>query len=100
MSKPKGEQMNKDLESNSDDDDLDDSDDSEKEASEAAAANTRPNPAEQILTGSSSHCSSVRSFDVRVVEKGHKKARDEVMRDIKSKVISLSKISAAPSNPA
>lgn len=44
--------MNKDLESSSDDDDLDDSDDPEKESVETAASNTRPNPAEQILTGS------------------------------------------------
>jgi len=83
VSKLKTDQMNKDLESSSDDDDLDDSDDPEKESVETAASNTRPNPAEQILT-----------------EKGHKKARDEVMRDIKSKVISLSKSSAIPASPA
>ena len=102
VSKSKADQMKKDLESNSDDDDLDDSDESEKETSEAASANTRPNPAEQILTGASWSSSS---FDLRnstfdFVEKGHKKARDEEMRDIKSQVISLSKISATPSNPA
>ncbi|CAF0748706.1 unnamed protein product [Adineta ricciae] len=71
----------KEIESSSDDDDMDDSDDPDKESNEpvASSVNSQPIPSEQVKT-----------------EKGHKKAREEEMRAIKSKVMSLP---TTPSNP-
>ncbi|CAF1140522.1 unnamed protein product [Rotaria sp. Silwood1] len=78
----KSDAVSKEIESSSDDDDLDDSDDPDKEPIEpiTSSINTQPNPSEQIKT-----------------EKGHKKAREEEMRAIKSKVMSLP---STPSNPS
>ncbi|CAF1122954.1 unnamed protein product [Rotaria sordida] len=78
----KSDAVSKEMESSSDDDDLDDSDDPDKEPIESVTSsmNTQPNPSEQIKT-----------------EKGHKKAREEEMRAIKSKVMSLP---STPSNPS
>ncbi|CAF3245372.1 unnamed protein product [Rotaria sp. Silwood2] len=78
----KSDAVSKEMESSSDDDDLDDSDDPDKEPIEPMtnSMNTQPNPSEQIKT-----------------EKGHKKAREEEMRAIKSKVMSLP---STPPNPS
>ncbi|CAF0895097.1 unnamed protein product [Rotaria sordida] len=78
----KNDAVSKEMESSSDDDDLDDSDDPDKESIDpiSNSINTQLIPSEQIKT-----------------EKGHKKAREEEMRAIKSKVMSLP---STPSNPS
>jgi len=78
----KSDAVSKEMESSSDDDDLDDSDDPDKEPIEqiASSSNIQPIPSEQVKT-----------------EKGHKKAKEEEMRAIKSKVMSLP---STPSNPS
>jgi len=78
----KSDAVSKEMESSSDDDDLDDSDDPDKEPIEqiASSSNIQPIPSEQVKT-----------------EKGHKKAREEEMRAIKSKVMQLP---STPSNPS
>ncbi|CAM2711687.1 unnamed protein product [Rotaria socialis] len=78
----KSDVVSKEIESSSDDDDLDDSDDPDKETIVPMATSTsnQPAPLEQIKT-----------------EKGHKKAKEEEMRAIKSQVMSLP---TTPANPS
>ncbi|CAF0958265.1 unnamed protein product [Adineta steineri] len=79
----KSDAVSKDLESSSDDDDLDDSDDPDKEPADSLAIPTgnQPIPSEQVKT-----------------EKGHKKAKEEEMRAIKSTVMALPTTPANPSD--
>ncbi|CAF4748028.1 unnamed protein product, partial [Rotaria magnacalcarata] len=78
----KSDVVSKEMESSSDEDDLDDSDDPDKETILPMATSTsnQAAPLEQIKT-----------------EKGHKKAKEEEMRAIKSQVMSLP---TTPANPS
>ena len=104
--------------SSDDDDDLDDSDDPDREAIEPAAVRRvflvlrllsvlialecQQRSTHSIGADQNRSVRSARGLGdepgVFVLEKGHKKAKEEEMRDIKSKVISLSTASSAASN--
>ncbi|CAF3752800.1 unnamed protein product [Adineta steineri] len=95
----KSDAVSKDLESSSDDDDLDDSDDPDKEPADSLAIPTgnQPIPSEQVKTGTlkkSKYYLSRREEP----KKGHKKAKEEEMRAIKSTVMALPTTPANPSD--
>lgn len=80
----KNDAISKEIGSSSDDDDMDDSDDPDKDNAEStsAAMNLQPVPSQQVKT-----------------EKGHKKAKEEEIRALKSQVISMSSSTASSSEP-
>ncbi len=58
--------------------------------------NIQPIPSEQVKTGKINFITVFRSLYFVILEKGHKKAKEEEMRAIKSKVMSLP---STPPNP-